>query len=62
VALSQAVLFHGVDITLVWRPMVAMFIIGIVDFAVAHARFGASFSAVAAIGGAAGRSAGLTSR
>jgi ABC-2 type transport system permease protein len=39
VAFSQAVLFRGADITLVWRPMVAMLIIGIVYFAVAHLRF-----------------------
>jgi ABC-2 type transport system permease protein len=39
VAFSQAVLFRGADITLVWRPMVAMLIIGAVYFAVAHRRF-----------------------
>ena len=39
VAFSQAVLFRGADITLVWRPMVAMLIIGVVYFTVAHARF-----------------------
>jgi ABC-2 type transport system permease protein len=39
VAFSQAVLFRGADVTLVWRPMVAMLIIGVVYFIVAHARF-----------------------
>jgi ABC-2 type transport system permease protein len=39
VAFSQAVLFRGADITLVWRPMVAMVIIGIVYYAIAQARF-----------------------
>ena len=39
VAFSQAVLFRGADITLVWRPLVAMLIIGVVYFAVAHRRF-----------------------
>jgi ABC-2 type transport system permease protein len=39
VSFSQAVLFRGADITLVWRPMVAMVIIGIVYYAVAQARF-----------------------
>ncbi len=39
VAFSQAVLFRGADITLVWRPMVAMLIIGAVYFAVAQGRF-----------------------
>ena len=39
VAFSQAVLFRGADLTLVWRPMVAMAIIGVVYYAVAQARF-----------------------
>jgi ABC-2 type transport system permease protein len=39
VAFSQAVLFRGADISLVWRPMVAMIIIGAVYFAVAQGRF-----------------------
>jgi ABC-2 type transport system permease protein len=39
VAFSQAVLFRGADISLVWRPMVAMLIIGAVYFAVAQGRF-----------------------
>ena len=39
VAFSQAVLFRGADIALVWREMVAMLIIGFVYFTVAHARF-----------------------
>jgi len=39
VAFAQAVLFRGADITLVWRPMVAMIIIGVVYFAVAQRRF-----------------------
>jgi ABC-2 type transport system permease protein len=39
VSFSQAVLFRGADITLVWRPMVAMVIIGIVYYTVAQARF-----------------------
>ena len=39
VAFSQAVLFRGADITLVWRPMVAMVVIGAVYYAVAQARF-----------------------
>ena len=39
VAFAQAVLFRGADITLVWRPMVAMIIIGVVYFAVAQGRF-----------------------
>jgi ABC-2 type transport system permease protein len=39
VAFSQAVLFRGADITLVWRPMVAMVIIGAVYYAVAQVRF-----------------------
>jgi ABC-2 type transport system permease protein len=39
VAFSQAVLFRGADITLVWRPLVAMLIIGAVYYAIAQARF-----------------------
>jgi ABC-2 type transport system permease protein len=39
VAFSQAVLFRGADITLVWRPLVAMLIIGAVYFAIAMRRF-----------------------
>ena len=36
---AQAVLFRGADITLVWRPLVAMFAIGIVYFTIASVRF-----------------------
>jgi ABC-2 type transport system permease protein len=39
VQFSQAVLFRGADVTLVWRPMAAMAIIGVVYYAVAQARF-----------------------
>jgi ABC-2 type transport system permease protein len=39
VSFSQAVLFRGADISLVWRPMVAMAIIGVVYYSVAQARF-----------------------
>jgi ABC-2 type transport system permease protein len=39
VSFAQAVLFRGADITLVWRPMVAMAIIGVVYFIVAQRRF-----------------------
>ena len=39
VQFAQAVLFRGADITLVWRPLVAMFAIGVVYFAVAMSRF-----------------------
>ena len=39
VSFSQAVLFRGADISLVWRPMVAMVIIGVVYFIVAQRRF-----------------------
>jgi ABC-2 type transport system permease protein len=39
VAFAQAVLFRGADITLVWKPLVAMLIIGAVYFAVAMRRF-----------------------
>ena len=36
VAFAQAVLFRGADITLLWRPLVAMLVIGVVYFAIAH--------------------------
>ncbi len=39
VAFSQAVLFRGADITLVWQPLLAMLAIGAVYFAVALTRF-----------------------
>jgi ABC-2 type transport system permease protein len=39
VAFAQAVLFRGADITLVWRPLLAMLIIGSVYFALATSRF-----------------------
>jgi len=39
VAFSQAVLFRGADFSLVWRPMAAMLIIGVVYFAIAYSRF-----------------------
>ncbi|WP_036262474.1 ABC transporter permease [Methylocapsa aurea] len=39
VSFSQAVLFRGADVTLVWRPLIAMIIIGAVYFAVAARRF-----------------------
>ena len=39
VAFAQAVLFRGADISLVWRPLLAMLIIGSVYFAVAMSRF-----------------------
>jgi ABC-2 type transport system permease protein len=39
VSFAQAVLFRGADITLVWRPMVAMVIIGVIYFIVAQRRF-----------------------
>ena len=39
VAFAQAVLFRGADITLVWRPLAAMLVIGAVYFAVAQGRF-----------------------
>jgi ABC-2 type transport system permease protein len=39
VSFAQAVLFRGADITLVWRPMVAMLIIGSVYFLFALSRF-----------------------
>jgi ABC-2 type transport system permease protein len=39
VQFAQAVLFRGADITLVWRPLVAMLVIGVVYFTVASIRF-----------------------
>jgi len=39
VAFAQAVLFRGADLTLVWRPLLAMLVIGSVYFAVAMSRF-----------------------
>jgi ABC-2 type transport system permease protein len=39
VAFAQAVLFRGADMTLVWKPLVAMLIIGAVYFAIAMRRF-----------------------
>ena len=39
VAFSQAVLFRGADLSLVWRPLLAMLIIGAVYFAFAMSRF-----------------------
>ncbi len=39
VTFAQAVLFRGADITLVWRPLLAMLIIGAVYFAFAMRRF-----------------------
>jgi ABC-2 type transport system permease protein len=39
VAFAQAVLFRGADITLVWRPLAAMIVIGAVYFTVAQGRF-----------------------
>ncbi len=39
VSFAQAVLFRGADLTLVWRPMAAMAIIGVVYFIVAQGRF-----------------------
>jgi ABC-2 type transport system permease protein len=33
------VLFRGADLTLVWRPLLAMLIIGSVYFAIAMSRF-----------------------
>ncbi|RBP15604.1 ABC-2 type transport system permease protein [Roseiarcus fermentans] len=39
VAFAQAVLFRGADITLVWRDIVAMAVIGAVYYAVAQSRF-----------------------
>jgi ABC-2 type transport system permease protein len=39
VSFAQAVLFRGADITLVWRPLVAMTIIGVAYYFVAQRRF-----------------------
>ncbi len=39
VSFAQAVLFRGADITLVWRPLLAMLIIGSVYFVFAMSRF-----------------------
>jgi ABC-2 type transport system permease protein len=39
VAFAQAVLFRGADVTLVWKPLVAMLLIGSVYFAIAMSRF-----------------------
>jgi ABC-2 type transport system permease protein len=39
VAFGQAVLFRGADLTIVWRPLVAMLIIGSVYFVVSLTRF-----------------------
>jgi ABC-2 type transport system permease protein len=39
VTFAQAVLFRGADLTLVWRPLLAMLIIGSVYFAIAMSRF-----------------------
>lgn len=39
VSFAQAVLFRGADLSLVWRPLVAMLIIGAVYFFVALSRF-----------------------
>lgn len=39
VSFAQAVLFRGADLSLVWRPLLAMLIIGAVYFAVAMSRF-----------------------
>ena len=39
VSFAQAVLFRGADITLVWRELAAMAVIGAVYYAVAQARF-----------------------
>ena len=39
VQFAQAVLFRGADLTLVWRPLVAMLVIGVVYFTVASVRF-----------------------
>jgi ABC-2 type transport system permease protein len=39
VAFSQAVLFRGADITMVWAPLLAMAAIGAIYFVVAHNRF-----------------------
>ena len=39
VAFAQAVLFRGAELSIVWRPLVAMLIIGSVYFAIAMSRF-----------------------
>jgi ABC-2 type transport system permease protein len=39
VSFAQAVLFRGADLSLVWRPLVAMLLIGSVYFVVAMSRF-----------------------
>ena len=39
VSFAQAVLFRGADLTLVWRPLMAMLIIGSFYFAIAMSRF-----------------------
>lgn len=39
VSFAQAVLFRGADVTLVWKPLLAMLIIGAVYFLVAMSRF-----------------------
>ena len=39
VSFTQAVLFRGADLTLVWRPLVAMLLIGSVYFVLAMSRF-----------------------
>jgi len=39
VAFAQAVLFRGADVTLVWRPLLAMAAIGVVYFTIAMSRF-----------------------
>jgi ABC-2 type transport system permease protein len=39
VTFAQAVLFRGADVTLVWRPLLAMLVIGAVYFAFAMRRF-----------------------
>jgi len=39
VSFSQAVLFRGADVTLVWQPMLAMLVIGAIYFVIAAWRF-----------------------
>jgi len=39
VAFGQAILFRDADLTLVWRPLLAMLIIGLIYFAIAMSRF-----------------------
>ena len=39
VSFAQAVLFRGADLTLVWRPLAAMLVIGVVYFTAASVRF-----------------------